>query len=197
MISPICSLGFGESMTEKKQKEMDIWGIIKDMQKITTDHMKLMLDQYKEIRGIYGKPNKNLMDTVTEQVPESSQKFYELFNMWLEDQLSFFEKNIDEMLREYADSISTFEYFAPSTYKYRMLVDEHTKLWIENYQKLKERRNWVNKESLASLKKMLPETVHPILDYASKWLEEQNERMDKEIIERVKKYSQNIDTDDK
>jgi hypothetical protein len=181
-------------MADKQATVMDVWEITQSMQKIVSNHVKLLLDQYKVIKGIYGGPNKILMETVREFWPQGTDKFFVLFDMWLENQMQAFEKTVDESIKEYAESVTALEFMSPNTDHYLMLVGEHTKLWIENYKKLKERREQASQETLDAMKKLLPMPVHPILDNANSWIMEQNERIENEVIDKVKKFNIKLET---
>ena len=177
------------TMTDNENNGFDVWGFNNEMQKITANHVKLLMEQYKTVKGIYGFPNKAFMETITQNWPDWVQEFYREFDKWLESQMKLFEDNIGESVRDYVKAISDLKFTTPNMNRYQMLVDEHIKLWIENCKKIRERREQINQESLESMKKTLPAPVHPMLETAYKWVMEQNENTEKEIIERVKKFS--------
>lgn len=180
-------------MEDKQATVLDVWEVTQSMQKIVGNHVKLLLEQYKTMKGIYGGPNKVLMETVREFWPQGTDKFFVLFDMWLENQMQTFEKTVDESVKEYAENVSALEFKSPNTDHFLMLVGEHTKLWIDNYGKLKERREQTNQETLDAMKKLLPITVHPILDSTNRWIMEQNERVENEVIDKVKKFNFKLD----
>lgn len=173
-----------------------MWVVTNETQKMLAEHTKLLLGQYKTIRGVYGWPNKMLMELIEEYWPDGAAKFFDAFDMWLEQALNFIEKGIDDYVAEYAKAVSDIKFSAPNTDHYKMLVNEHTKLWLENYGRLIERREQVSYASLAALKQMLPAQIHPILDNANDWLMRQSEAMDMEIINRVKQFCQAQESSD-
>lgn len=183
-------------MSKNQADISDIWDIVKETQKMAANHAKLLLDQYKTIKGIYGWPNKAFMETIMQNWPDWVQEFYKEFDKWLEGQMQLFESNIDESVRDYVKAISDLKFTTPNMNRYQMLVGEHTKLWMDNYKKLRERREQISQESLESMKKTLPAPVHPMLETANRWVMEQNERMEKEIIDRVKKFSLGLRPDE-
>lgn len=183
-------------MAKNKSENNDVWVVTNQTQKMIAEHVRLLMDQYKTIKGVYGWPNKMLMDLIADYWPDGTAKFFEAFDMWLEHELRIFEKNIDDYVEEYARSITDIKFTAPNTDHYRMLVGEHTKLWMENYKKLIEHRQQVSKASLDALKQMLPVQIHPILDNANDWIIKQSEAMDREIIDRVKKFSSAQESDE-
>jgi hypothetical protein len=178
-----------KEMAKNKTENNDVWVVTNETQKMLAEHTKLLLDQYKTIKGVYGWPNKMLMDIIAEYWPNGSAKFFEVFDMWLEQALKSIEKSVDDYVKDYANAVSGFKFTAPNTDHYRMLVGEHTKLWVENYRKLIEHREQLSRASLDALKQMLPFQVHPILDNANNWIMKQSEAVDREIIDRVKKFS--------
>jgi hypothetical protein len=179
----------GEKMSKNQANIPDVWDIVKETQKMATNHAKLLMEQYKTMKGIYGWPNKMLTDLIAEYWPNGTARFFEAFDIWFEQTLKSIERNIEDYVEDYAKTISGIKFTAPNADHYRMLVGEHTKLWIENYKKLIERREQISQESLNALKKMLPIQVHPILDNANDWIMKQSEVMDREIINRVEKFS--------
>ena len=182
-------------MPKKQDGYVDVWEVTREMQRMLAGHSKLLLSQYKTIKGIYGWPNKALMDTVMEMWPNGTGKFFDIFDMWLEDQVRIFDTNMEESVADYVKTVSDLEFTAPNAEHYRMLVGEHTKLWLENYKKVRERREEANRVSLDSLKQMLPLMVHPILENAYKWLSEQNERIERQIIEQMKSLTADMESD--
>lgn len=176
-------------MTKNTIENMDVWEITKDIQKMLTEHTRLLLDQYKTINGIYRWPNKVFNESIREYWPDSTKKAFEAFDTWLEQELQIFEKNIYEFVGEYTKEISELKIIAPSPDIYRQMVDEHTKLGIANYQKLNENRKQIVQESLDVMKKTVHPSVYTILETAFRWIMEQNEIMEKEILDRVKKIS--------
>jgi hypothetical protein len=181
-------------MKDKQATVMDVWEITQSMQKIVGNHVKLLLDQYKVIKGIYGGPNNVLMESVKQFWPQGSDRFFTLFDMWLENQMGMFEKTIDESIKEYAENVTALEFSSPNTDHYLMLVGEHTKLWIENFKKLRKSREQNNEETIDAMKKLLPAAVHPIIENTNKWITEQNERIEDEIIENIKKYNLKLES---
>ena len=182
-------------MSKNQANIPDVWDIVKETQKMATNHAKLLMEQYKTMRGIYGWPNKALTDMVMEFWPNGTGKFFDAFDIWFGQEMQAFERNINESIDDYAEAIADFRYTAPNTDHYRMLVGEHTKLWMDNYKKLRERREQAARESFDALKKMLPVTVHPILETASKWITEQNERFEDQLLESIKKQVLALDAD--
>ena len=179
-------------MPKKNGKKVDVWELTGSMQKMVAEHAKALLGQYRQIRGIFDGPNKILLDAVMEFWPQGTEKFFELFDMWLRDQMDIFEHNVDDSIKEYASRISALE-FTSLGGDYRNLAKEHTDLWIANYKKLRERRTQVSQASLDALKEMLPAMVHPILDNANRWLVMQNEILERQLIARVKESLLELD----
>jgi hypothetical protein len=186
----------GEKMAKNKTENNDVWVVTNETQKMLAEHTKLLLDQYKTIKGVYGWPNKILMDLIAEYWPNGSAKFFEVFDMWLEQALKSIDKSIDDYVEDYAKTVSGLKFTSPNADHYRMLVGEHTKLWIENYRKLIERREQLSRASLDTLKQILPLQIHPILGNANDWILKQSEAMDREIIDQVKKFSLGLRSDE-
>ena len=183
-------------MSKNQENMPDVGEIVKATQTMAMDHAKLFIEQYKTMKGIYGWPNKAFMDSIRQNWPEWAQEFFKKFDIWVEDQMKSFEENTGGSIKDYAKNIMDLKFTAPNMNRYRVLVDEHTKLWIENYEKLMERREQTNQEWFENLKKTLPSPIYPILETAYNWVMEQNTRMEKEIIERVKKLSLDLEPDE-
>jgi len=182
-------------MPKQQANSADVWDLTDDMQKMAIKHTKMLLEQYKTMKGIYGGQNKVLMDAVMDFWPQETRKFFETFDIWLEQELQIFDKNVYEFVDGYSQEISELKIIAPSPDIYRQMVDEHTKLWIANYMKLKERREKINKESLESVKAVFPPAVHPILESINRWIMEQNEKMETEMLGMIRKFVSNLDKD--
>jgi hypothetical protein len=176
-------------MAEKENNLFDVWEFNKEMRKITADHVMLLMDQFKTLRGIYGVPDKNLNETVKDYLPKSSSQFFQIFNFWVQEQVKLFETLIQEAIKDYTRGVKALEFRAQNKDRLMMLLDEHAKLWTQNYKKLRERREDIYNASLDSIKKMLPVPVHPMLDNANRWLMEQYKRLEDEMIERIKRHN--------
>jgi hypothetical protein len=179
-------------MPKQQVDSTDIWDLAKGLQKIAINHTKMLLEQYKTMKGIYGGQNKVLMDAVMDFWPQETRKFFETFDIWLEQELKIFEENIYEFVDGYSQEISELKIIAPSPDIYRQMVEEHTKLWIDNYTKLEERREQINRDSLESIKVMFPPVVHPILESINQWIMGQNEKMGTELIGTIRKFVSNL-----
>lgn len=175
-------------MAQKQDTMMDVWEVTQGMHKILTNHVRLLLEQYKTMKGLYG-GNKALVDAAKDFWPKGTEKFFAMFDVWLENQLETFERSVDDSVKDYAESISALEFQSPNTNHFQMLVGEHTRLWIDNYQKLRERREQTSLEAVDAMKKLLPAMIHPVIDNTNRWMQEQNQRIERELLERIKKFN--------
>lgn len=173
-------------MAETENNIFDVWEFNKEMRKITTSHVMMLMDQYKTLKGIYGVPDKNLDETVMDYLPKGSSQFFQMFNFWIQAQMKLFEILIEEAIKDYTHGVEALEFRAQNKERFMMLLNEHARLWTENYKKLRERREEMYNASLDTIKKMLPEPVHPMLDNANRWLMEQYGKLENEMLERIK-----------
>jgi hypothetical protein len=184
-------------MPKPKENSANVWEKTNGMHKMVANQIKLMLDQYKMMRGLYGGPNNAMMESVKAFWPQGTENYFKSFDIWLEQELQVFEKNLDGIINEYAKNIADLDFTAPNTDHYKMLVGEQSKLWLENYEKFKEQRDQMKRESLESAKKMFPAVIHPIIENTNKWFMDQNEKLELQILEQIRKYTLDLTSDDK
>ena len=172
-------------MTEND--EFDVWEFNKEMQKIISNHVLLLMEQYKTMYGIYGSSDKNINITKIDYWPQGYSQYRETYNLWMQGQIKLFESLIEEAIKDYTRGVEALEFRAQNKNRFQMLLKEHAKLWTENYERLRDKRKEIYTASLDALKKMLPEPVHSVLDNTNKWLMEQYEKLEDEMIEKIKK----------
>jgi hypothetical protein len=172
-----------------KTSSPDIWEITRRMHNIIDEYTKLIISQYKAIRGFWGSSTKTMMDTIGDFIPDDMRHFFETFDMWLDGEMQVFAKYLEESLDEYAKLVSSLEFTAPDTERYKRLLEQHTGLWVENYLRLKEQREQVSLQSLEAVKTMFTPAVHPVLDIAFRWIAEQNDRLEEAILDKIKRYA--------
>jgi hypothetical protein len=117
--------------------------------------------------------------------PKNSDKFFELFNRWFDEQMYIFEKNVENVSKESSKGIQVDESYYPGMKEYQKFVAEHIDLWIKNYRKMIESREQYDNASLEFLKSIFPDTMHPMLENANKWKREQTERLEADVLSKL------------
>lgn len=171
-------------MADDENYLFDVWALGRQMQKIMANHAQLLLEQYRTLQGLYGGPNISL--GAGDMWPKGSEQAREAFEKWARAQMGSFTDTLRDSLKEYIEDAHDLEVSAPSVNRYLEMLREHTRLWIENYEKLRIRRDKAYMESFETLKASVPEQFRPYIDKAHQWLITQYEMMEEQLLQRLK-----------
>jgi len=174
------------------EKVVSVLDFIREMQKLVNEHVRLSLTQYREMMGLYGVPSKVMKDTMGDFWPEGSEKVFEFFDRWFEEQMKLLERNIESSMGETVKRFAAEDMPMPTGRDMQKFMGEHADLWLRNYRKLKENREQMNGATLEFLKKVLPETMHPVLENANKWMNAQNEKLEAEMAKKLQAKSASV-----
>ena len=174
------------TMVEDSEKVLSIWDVVKEMQRITNEHIRLSWSQYREIRELYGTPYKFWRDAMQDFFPQSSEKFLDMFNRWFDEQVQVFEKNMQGAVTEGTKGIDVGKIPDAQTREFQKFVQDNVDLWIKNYQKLTDSREEYDSATLAFLKSIFPESMHNMLENANKWKREQTEKIEDDVMLKLK-----------
>jgi gas vesicle protein len=177
-------------MNDEQQKVLSAWDVMKEMQRMMNEHVKLTLNQYREVLEFYGTPTKMLKDAVAQYWPKGSEALFENIDRWFDEQMKTVMKNLENATVESTRRMPGEDMQMLGSKEMQKIFGDPSGLWKSNYKKFKESREQMDKAALDFAKSMLPANLHPMLEKTSQWYKEQADKMEDEIMKNMENQKQ-------
>lgn len=178
-------------MVEEKQGIITPEKMIREMQRVMMEHMRLSFRQYRELKAQYGTPNRAVSAFMKSVYPLISHDLIDRMNEWIDSQVEMIEKNMEKVI-EPEQSTSEDAGTVPGVEEIHKLVNDYMKEAFKQYQELKTLYTTPAKAALEFMKSAYPKDIQDIIENMNKWIQERIDEFESTVKKQIENSEQGM-----